>query len=89
MLEGCYDHGEICIKTCLLQRFSLWPTTRDATPLADQLKRRLSESTAVSHKGMVQSDMSKPALIFFFTARIHTTKSTVNILAANTDCKYF
>jgi hypothetical protein len=29
------------------------------------------------------------ALIFFFTARVHTTKSTVNILAANTHCKYF
>jgi hypothetical protein len=39
--------------------------------------------------GMVQSDMSKPALIFFFTARVHTTKSTVKILAANTHCKYF
>jgi hypothetical protein len=33
--------------------------------------------------------MSKPALIFFFTARVHTTKSTVKILAANTHCKYF
>jgi hypothetical protein len=33
--------------------------------------------------------MSKPALIFFFTARVHTTKSTVNILAANTHYKYF
>jgi hypothetical protein len=41
------------------------------------------------NKGMVQSDRSKPALIFFFTARIHTTKSTVKILAANTHCKYF
>jgi hypothetical protein len=27
--------------------------------------------------------MSKPALIFFFTTRVHTTKSTVKILAAN------
>jgi hypothetical protein len=26
---------------------------------------------------------------FFFTARVHTTKSTVNILAANTHCKCF
>jgi hypothetical protein len=26
---------------------------------------------------------------FFFTARVHTTKSTVKILAANTHCKYF
>jgi hypothetical protein len=33
--------------------------------------------------------MSKPALIFFFTARVHTTKSTVKMLAANTHCKYF
>jgi hypothetical protein len=41
-----------------------------------------------SHKGMVRSDVSKPALIFF-TARVHTTKSTVKILAANTHCKYF
>jgi hypothetical protein len=32
--------------------------------------------------------MSKPALIFF-TARVHTTKSTVKILAANMHCKYF
>jgi hypothetical protein len=39
-----------------------------------------------THKGMVRFDMSKPALIFFFffTARVHTTKSTVKILAANT-----
>jgi hypothetical protein len=40
-------------------------------------------------KGMVRSDISKPALIFFFTARVHTTKSTVKILAAKTHCKYF
>jgi hypothetical protein len=26
---------------------------------------------------------------FFITARVHTTKSTVKILAANTHCKYF
>jgi hypothetical protein len=26
---------------------------------------------------------------FFFTARVHTTKSSVKILAANTHCKYF
>jgi hypothetical protein len=26
---------------------------------------------------------------FFFTARVHTTKSTVKIFAANTHCKYF
>jgi hypothetical protein len=26
---------------------------------------------------------------FFFNARVHTTKSTVKILAANTHCKYF
>jgi hypothetical protein len=32
--------------------------------------------------------MSKAALIFF-TARVHTTKSTVKILAPNTHCKYF
>jgi hypothetical protein len=38
---------------------------------------------------MVWSDTSKPALIFFFTARVHTTKSTVKILAAKTQCKYF
>jgi hypothetical protein len=25
---------------------------------------------------------------YFFTARVHTTKSTVNILAANMHCKY-
>jgi hypothetical protein len=42
-----------------------------------------------SDKGMVRSYMSKPALIFFFTARVHTTKSTVKILAANMHCKYF
>jgi hypothetical protein len=42
-----------------------------------------------SDKGMVRSDMSKPALIFYFTARVHTTKSTVKILAANMHCKYF
>jgi hypothetical protein len=42
-----------------------------------------------SHKEMVWSDMSKPALIFFFTARVCTTKSTVKILAANMRCRYF
>jgi hypothetical protein len=25
----------------------------------------------------------------FFTARVHTTKSTIKILPANTHCKYF
>jgi hypothetical protein len=40
-------------------------------------------------KGMVRSDISKPALILFFTARVHTTKSTVKIVAAKTHCKYF
>jgi hypothetical protein len=41
-------------------------------------------------KGMVRSAISKPALIFFFsTVRVHTTKSTVKILAAKTHCKYF
>jgi hypothetical protein len=43
----------------------------------------------LTHKGMVRSDMSKPALIFFPTVRVHTTKSTVKILAANTHWKYF
>jgi hypothetical protein len=38
---------------------------------------------------MVRSDRPKPALIFFFTARVHTTKSTVKILASNTHCKDF
>jgi hypothetical protein len=28
-----------------------------------------------SYKGMVRSDMSKPTLIFFFTARVHTKNS--------------
>jgi hypothetical protein len=42
-----------------------------------------------TNKRMVRSDMSKPALIFFFTARVYTTEYTVNILAANTHCKYF
>jgi hypothetical protein len=45
--------------------------------------------TDVTYKGMVRSDISEPALIFFFTARVHTTKSTVKILAAKTHCKYF
>jgi hypothetical protein len=36
---------------------------------------------------MVRSDISKHALIFF-TARVHTTKSTIKILAANMHCKY-
>jgi hypothetical protein len=44
--------------------------------------------TYASDKGMVRSDMSKRALIFCFTARVHTTKSTVKILG-NTHCKYF
>jgi hypothetical protein len=49
-----------------------------------------TDSRSPSDKGMVRSDISKPALIFFlFTARLHTTKSTVKILAANTHCKYF
>jgi hypothetical protein len=40
-------------------------------------------------KGMIRSDMSKPDLISFLTARVHTTKSSVKILAANTHCKCF
>jgi hypothetical protein len=43
----------------------------------------------IADKGMIRSDMSKPALIFFFTARVHTTKSTIKILTANTHCKNF
>jgi hypothetical protein len=42
-----------------------------------------------TEKGMVRSDMSKHALIFFFTARVHIIRSTIKILAANTHCKYF
>jgi hypothetical protein len=40
----------------------------------------------------VRADMSKPALIRPPpppTARVHTTKSTIKILATNTHCKYF
>jgi hypothetical protein len=44
---------------------------------------------SASHKGMVRSDISKPTLIFFSTARVHTTNSTVKILAAKMHCKYF
>jgi hypothetical protein len=36
-----------------------------------------------SDKGMVWSDMSKPADFFFFSLQEHTTKFTVKILAAN------
>jgi hypothetical protein len=46
-------------------------------------------SLSYTNKGMVRSDRSKPALISFFTVRVHTTKSTVKIVAANTHCKYF
>jgi hypothetical protein len=49
---------------------------------------QLSRSYLKTDKGMVRSDMSKPALIFF-SARVHTTKYTVKILAANTHCKHF
>jgi hypothetical protein len=42
-----------------------------------------------TNKGIVRSDRSKPAPISFFTARVHTTKSTVKILATNMHCKYF
>jgi hypothetical protein len=48
-----------------------------------------SDRPSRSNKGMVWSDMSKPALISFFTAKVHTTKSTLKILAANMHCKYF
>jgi hypothetical protein len=49
----------------------------------------LLPSNEPTDKGMVRSDRSKPALIFLFTARVHTTNSNVKILAANTHCKYF
>jgi hypothetical protein len=42
-----------------------------------------------TQKGMVRSDISKPALISFFTVRVRTTKYTMKILAAKTHCKYF
>jgi hypothetical protein len=50
-----------------------------------------SPYTNGNNKGMVRSDISKPALIFFFffTARVHPTKSTVKILAAKTHSNYF
>jgi hypothetical protein len=62
---------------------------RDSPANIPQLNCQLNYGATSSHKGMVRSDMSKPALIFFLTARVHTTKSTVKILAANTHCKYF
>jgi hypothetical protein len=49
---------------------------------------QLGGQTAETYKGMVRSDMSKPALILF-TTRVHTTKYAVKILAANAHCKYF
>jgi hypothetical protein len=64
----------------------LCPTTKSRTYSVCLMSLILH---AKSHKGMVRSDMSKPALIFFSTARVHTTKYTVKILAANTQCKYF
>jgi hypothetical protein len=36
-------------------------------------------TSSKTNKGMVRSDRSKPADFFFFTARVHTTKSTVKI----------
>jgi hypothetical protein len=51
--------------------------------------RILQSVPVVSNKEIARSDMSKPAMISFFTARVHTTKYTVKILAANTHCKYF
>jgi hypothetical protein len=53
------------------------------------LLEELQELLGRTNKGIVRSDLSKPALIFFFTARVHTTKYTVEILAANAHCKYF
>jgi hypothetical protein len=44
---------------------------------------------SLTYNGMVRSDMSKSTDFFFFTARVHTTKSTVKILAANKHCEYF
>jgi hypothetical protein len=80
-------------------RFSHCPVPRFCISFTDIIQTTYKNSVPTSqegntmplcyktHKGMVRSDMSKPALIF--TARVHITKSTVKILAANTHCKYF
>jgi hypothetical protein len=58
-------------------------------PRKPLLNVRWHGNCSCTDKGMVRSDRSKPALIFFFTARVHTTKSSIKILAANTHRKYF
>jgi hypothetical protein len=65
-------------------------TKKNTETLIDASKELgLEENTEKTNKGMVRSDRSKPALIFFFTARVHTTKSTIKFLAAKMHCKYF
>jgi hypothetical protein len=55
------------------------------------LFRRGCKATSLkldSHKGMVRSDMSKPALIFF-SLQEYTQQNPLKIVATNTHCKYF
>jgi hypothetical protein len=86
-LDGSQTSLSTVVKNCPLlpgieSRFSVCPF-RNVVTISSELHKTIAD------KGMVRSDISKPAMIFFFTARVHTTKSTIKILAANTHCKYF
>jgi hypothetical protein len=53
----------------------------DIKPLRRTVVKEIQKwiSYEYSDKEVVRSDRSKPALIFFFTARVHITKSTSEI----------
>jgi glucuronosyltransferase len=73
-------------QVCTLQTS---PCSHILTPNLTRLTHTDEILNLKTNKGMVRSERTKPALIFFvFTARVHTTKSTVKILAANTHCKF-
>jgi hypothetical protein len=84
LLTACSKRREQCKECDWMLVVHIYTQCSDGRTIPrDRWKR------VYSHKGMVRSDTSKPAMIFFLTARVHTTKSTIKILAANTHCKHF
>jgi hypothetical protein len=63
---------------------------RDSAALTDVRLTGLADAVSMYELTREWSDPTGRNLPwFFFTARVHTTKSTVKILAAKTHCRYF
>jgi hypothetical protein len=86
ILKGC-DSELLCSCTSSTVRDSRkWRTQRFGDWICFRARVR-GEGTYSQENGPIRHVETCPD--YFFTTRVHTTKSTVKILAANTRCKYF